>query len=94
MMAKAAGGVGISAIVAGLGYVFSLLSSPDYLLALLVAVQTHQDPDNTIIKLFAALIALVGAVTCTCVGFWLAHSPLATFSVTTQETTTTQVKEP
>lgn len=87
---KAVGASGIAAILGALGYIFTLLSNADYLLAFLVAIQTHQDPDNTIVKLIAAVFGLVGAVVVTCVGFWLANSPLATFTIT--ETRTTEMK--
>lgn len=85
---KIVGAGGIAAIVAAISYVFSLLSNPDFLADLLVAIQTHQDPTDAIVKLFAALIGVVGAITVTCTGFWLAHSPLATFSITETRTTT------
>lgn len=84
------GTTGIAAITAALTYVFTLLSNPDYLSDLLVAIQTHQDPSESIVKLVAAMIGLIGAIVCTCVAFWLAHSPLATFTVT--ETHTTEMK--
>lgn len=87
---KLVGGAGIAAITGALGYIFTLLSNADFLLAFLLAIQTHSDPDNTILKLVAAVMGLVGAVVVTCVGFWLAHSPLATFTIT--ETHTTEMK--
>lgn len=78
MTSKIVGGIGAAAILAAAGELVSKLSSPDFLLSLIVAIRSggHNDPQNTIVTVLASTIGLLGAVGVTILAAWLSGSPL------------------